>query len=208
MRSFRAPCSRLDPNSHARSSSIPSNQIRSRPLSIVRALPRMETAGSAAITAATCVDAPTASNPASAAAARGAPPAPPATADSDQQKKLLEETYRRRPLSQAAARAGAASPTTTTSSSSLNTATNGGRGPRDSPQLLVDVERKLDADLPTLGVTVLFVVSLIAYERGVQVREFGGIEMSNACGVVSAAARQSPARGPPPPIVIPHPRSY
>ncbi|KAI8467894.1 MAG: hypothetical protein J3K34DRAFT_471300 [Monoraphidium minutum] len=36
------------------------------------------------------------------------------------------------------------------------------------PAWLVEAEQRLEADLPTIGLTILFMTALIAYERGVQ----------------------------------------
>ena len=61
------------------------------------------------------------------------------------------------------------------------------------PAWLVDIEQRLEADLPTIGLTVLFMVGLITYERGVQVRcGTRRLRSRGACSPHAAAAGQTP----------------
>jgi hypothetical protein len=107
-------------------------------------------------------------------------PAPSITeqASEEQQKRRLEDSFR---LDGAASPELPAPQAGGVSSSAARDATSQARAPAAAdaaawppaalrlPRWLVEAERRLEADLPTIGLTVLFMVALIGYERGVQV---------------------------------------
>lgn len=105
----------------------------------------------------------------------GAPPAPQqaqqAPAEQDD-RQALEETFR---LAGAASPELPPRPQSAISGASKAPAAAAKPAPAwllrlNPPLWLVAAEQRLEADLPTIGLTVLFMVGLITYERGVQVR--------------------------------------